>query len=611
MGAAGGSQCQRHPLRREPAAVDRRGSRHLRHDSARQRAGRDEVHLRDQLRQLRPARRHRRDGPARDRLRQDVDHHARRGAEPLHAPAHPHDQLDRLRQPGRRRPTRAPRPDRDHLLPGPDPRTPPSPGAQEPVGQRTLRLQRATPAQFLHDSTTGPPGCGHRRLIELCLVTAPRSSSRVRQRRHSRQQPRVGLAVGGFTRPRFSRAALFAGYGVRHARRNHHRRRGLHAALAAVLGVVLFAGSGFALAYNDIQTNIDRHDLTDYLGAERPTSGEEPPPPIDPAPGEPINVLGLGSDRRDGDVNEEFGATDVGGMRSDTAMIVHISADRERVEMVSIPRDTLVERPSCTLTNGATTPHVYDAMFNSAFAAGGQDGNVAAAAACAIRTVELLTGIYIGDFAVVDFAGFISMVDALGGVPMCLPEPIQDRRAHVDLEAGHHVLDGREALGVARSRYSTSDGSDISRIGRQHELVAAIAREALSKNLLTDSPRLYRFLDAATQSLSTGTQLGSIPTLAGLAYSLRHIDLEGIAFETMPFDWEGPRVRPSAEAEELWEKLRNDEPIDASLTGTGEAPTEEPTAEGEDDAPGSIGAEPTQEPTTAPEPSPTATSICG
>lgn len=403
---------------------------------------------------------------------------------------------------------------------------------------------------------------------------------------------------------------------MRHARRHRGGRRGLHAALAAILGVVLFGGSGFALAYNDIQSNIDRHDLSDYLDAERPT-GHTTPQPIDPAPGEPINVLVLGSDTRAGEGNEEFGDDVYGAMRSDTAMIVHISADRERVEMVSIPRDTLVERPSCTLTNGATTPHAYDVMFNSAFAVGGQDGNVAAAAACAIRTVELLTGIYIDDFAVVDFAGFIAMVDALGGVPMCLPEPIRDRKAHVDLDAGHQVLDGRQALGVARSRYSTSDGSDISRIGRQQELVAAIAREALSKNLLTDSPRLYRFLDAATQSLSTGTQLGSIPTLAGLAYSLRHIDLEGIAFETMPFDWAGPRVRPSAEAEALWEKLRNDEPIDASLTGTGEAPTKQPTddSDGGDDAdreePGSIDTEPTQQPTTAPTPSPTATSICG
>jgi len=395
----------------------------------------------------------------------------------------------------------------------------------------------------------------------------------------------------------------------RHAasqRRPSSRLRGV--ALAA-LSLVLFGTSSFAIAYNDIQTNIDRHDIDDLLG-ERPTlAGQEDPEPIDASAGRDINIVVLGSDTRAGEVNDEYGTTPEGGQRSDTTMIAHISADRERVEVVSIPRDTLVTIPSCRMGDGTWTAPQYDAMFNKAFSLGADGGDLGTAAACTINTIEELTDVYIDDFVIVDFAGFINVVDALGGVPMCIPEPFSDRRAKVELEAGPQVLNGRDALGFARARYNVpgSDGSDIQRIGRQQELVAAIAREALSKNLLTDLPELYRFLDAATSTLTTGSQLGSIPTLAGLAYSLRGIDPESIVFETMPFEWAGNRVRPAAEAEELWAALREDEPIQGALNAAGEEPTEEPTDEATD--------EPTSEPTTpepplTADPQPTETPIC-
>ncbi len=381
-----------------------------------------------------------------------------------------------------------------------------------------------------------------------------------------------------------------------------------------MLSVVLFGTSAFAIAYNDIQGNIDRHDITDYLG-DRPTAAgsDVADEPLDPAAGRPINILVLGSDTRAGEVNDEYGTTPEGGQRSDTTMIAHISADRQRVEVVSIPRDSLVTIPSCRMGDGTWTAPQYDAMFNSAFAMGADGGDLGTAAACTMRTVEELTDVYIDDFVIVDFAGFINVIDALGGVPMCIPEPISDRRAKLELEAGEQVLDGRDALGFARARYNVpgSDGSDIDRIGRQQQLVAAIAREALSKNLLTDLPALYRFLDAATSTLTTGTELGSIPTLAGLAYSLRGIDLENIVFETMPFEWAGNRVRPAAEAETLWQALREDEPIQGALNAAGEEPTAE---EPEDDTGDGTGDDATEEPTAPPvtaEPEPTPSSICG
>ncbi|MDD9205638.1 LCP family protein, partial [Georgenia sp. 10Sc9-8] len=152
--------------------------------------------------------------------------------------------------------------------------------------------------------------------------------------------------------------------------------------------------------------------------------------------------------------------------------------------------------------------------------------------------------------------------------------------------------DAEEALGYARVRKTVGSGSDIDRIGRQQDLVAAIARDALSRNLLTELPVLYRFLDAATSSLVTGEEIGSLPTLAGLAYSLRGLDADDIYFTTMPFDWAGPRVVPSEEAELVWQALRNDEPVAEAL----QPPAEEP-------APG----EETEEPADPAEPSPAPT----
>ncbi len=393
----------------------------------------------------------------------------------------------------------------------------------------------------------------------------------------------------------------------RHAASQRRTSSWLRGVSLAALSLVLFATSSFAIAYNDIQTNIDRHDIGDLLG-ERPTADRDPAP-IDPSAGEEINIVVLGSDTRAGDVNDEYGTTPEGGQRSDTTMLAHISADRQRVEVVSIPRDSLVTVPSCRMGDGSWTEPRYEAMFNSAFAMGADGGDLGTAAACTIRTIEELSGVLVDDFVIVDFAGFINVVDALGGVPMCIPEPINDPKAKLELEAGEQVLDGRDALGFARARYTLGRGSDIERIGRQQELVASIAREAMSKNLLTDLPKLYRFLDAATSTLTTGTDLGSIPTLAGIAYSLRGIDLENIVFETMPHLPAGNRVVPAPEAEELWEALRNDEPIEGALNAAGEEPTEEPDDDGATEEPTTE--EPTtEEPPVTADPQPTETPIC-
>ena len=163
----------------------------------------------------------------------------------------------------------------------------------------------------------------------------------------------------------------------------------------------------------------------------------------------------------------------------------------------------MVPIPACTVTGGGTTKASSRSMFNSAFSRGWDAGkDLASAATCTQMTVEQISGVRTDGFVVVDFAGFQTMVDALGGVPMCIPEALDDADANLHLAAGDQVLTGTEALALARARHGLSDGSDTYRMGRQQALLAAMTKSILSKNLLTDLPSLVRFLDAATDRKS-------------------------------------------------------------------------------------------------------------
>lgn len=389
-----------------------------------------------------------------------------------------------------------------------------------------------------------------------------------------------------------SRATSNGRTGPRHAARLRHRPF-LHALAVATVGLVAFVVSGSAFAFNALQGNITTHDITDLLG---PRPDEQVP--ADPGAGRALNILVMGSDVRSGDNAVLGGSPETEGMRSDTTLLVHFSADRTRADVVSIPRDLLVDIPECVLPDGQTSAPQPDEMFNAAFATGGDSGQVEYAAACTIKTVEEMTGVFIDDFVVIDFAGFTRMVDALGGVPMCIPEPVTDRFAGLDLEAGQQTLAGQDALAYARARKDVGDGSDISRIGRQQLLLGAMVRQVLSKNLLTDLPALYTFLDAATQSVTAGPTMGTIPNLVGLAGSVRSLPAGGITFVTVPFEWAGPRVRPTDDADALWAAIAADEPIAPPAAAPAEDPSAEPSAPTTD---------PTADPAPTAEPTPSAT----
>ncbi|MER6674986.1 LCP family protein [Streptomyces sp. NPDC000983] len=277
------------------------------------------------------------------------------------------------------------------------------------------------------------------------------------------------------------------------------------------------------------------------------------------------NILLIGSDSRAGDGNRRYGR-DSGTERSDTTILLHLSAGRRSATAVSLPRDLMVDIPSCRRPGGSRTEPMF-AMFNYAFEMGGS--------ACSIRTVEKLTGVRIDHHMVVDFQGFKKVVDAVGGVEVCLKKPINDKDAKLRLPAGRVELDGEQALGYVRARKTLGNGSDTDRMDRQQRFLGALVNKVKSNDVLLNPVRLYPVLDAATSSLTTDPELASLRGLYELVRGVRDIPTERVQFLTVPresYVYNANRdqlVEP--EAERLFERLRTDTPVEVSQKGRAEA----------------------------------------
>ncbi|MBT2409659.1 LCP family protein [Streptomyces sp. ISL-12] len=267
------------------------------------------------------------------------------------------------------------------------------------------------------------------------------------------------------------------------------------------------------------------------------------------------NILLIGSDSRSGEDNSRYGR-DPGTERSDTTMLLHLSADRRSATAVSLPRDLMVDVPGCRRPDGSRSAPAF-AQFNYAFEVGGS--------ACAIRTVEKLTRIRIDHHVVVDFHGFKKMVDAVDGVEMCLREPVTDKAARLRLPAGRVTLSGEQALGYVRARKSLGDGSDTERMERQQRFLGALVNKVQSNRVLLNPVKLYPVLNAATSSLTTDPGLASLRGLYELARGLRDIPTERVQFLTVPRESWPPNpnrdqlVEPAAR--KLFARLRTDEPV--------------------------------------------------
>ncbi|MFF1307699.1 LCP family protein [Streptomyces sp. NPDC058307] len=337
-------------------------------------------------------------------------------------------------------------------------------------------------------------------------------------------------------------------------------RKGLLITAWVAAGIVVLGGTGAGYVYFKLNGNIKSVDIDQVLGSQRPTkvdNGSE-------------NILVLGSDTRSGSNRKLGGGTDDGSARSDTAMVIHVYEGHKKATVVSIPRDTLIDRPQCTDTDGKEHDAASEVMFNSAYTTGG--------AACAVKTVESMTGIRMDHYLEVDFSGFEKLVDELGGVTVTTTANIKDTDSHLNLKAGTHRLDGEQALGLVRTRHGVGDGSDLGRIQLQQAFIKALVKQVKSVGVLTSPRKLYDLADTATKAVTTDSDLGSVNSLVSFASGLKHISDSNMTMVTLPvrYDPANPNrvLVQEAKAKQIWTALENDRAIPRSATegtATGQA----------------------------------------
>ena len=284
----------------------------------------------------------------------------------------------------------------------------------------------------------------------------------------------------------------------------------------------------------------------------------------------PLNILLVGSDSREGyDVDE---GEDAGGNLNDVNMLLHVSADHQRAFVISFPRDLMVPIPSCPSEDG--TPEYYAAMseqpLNSALQYGGL--------ACAALTIQELTGISINYAAEISFSGVINMSNAIGGVPVCVAQDINDIYTGLSLTAGEHVLSGRDALLFLRTRYGIGSGGDTSRIGSQQAFLSSMVRTIKSAETLTNPTKVYALAKTTAENLTLSSTMNSVPKLLSIAATIRDINTDEIAFIQYPSVGYAPnpnKVAPDyASAQVLIDAVINDLPVE--FTGQGEGAQVQP-----------------------------------
>ncbi|MGW3233121.1 LCP family glycopolymer transferase [Kitasatospora sp. NPDC001095] len=302
-------------------------------------------------------------------------------------------------------------------------------------------------------------------------------------------------------------------------KRPRKRRRWLMITAGAVAFLLVATGALLWIAYRKLDGNIRTDSATDRLLAK--LEAERPSRTAGARGAE--NILLIGSDDRSG-ANGSYGG-EAGSQRSDTTILLHLAADRKHATAVSVPRDVMVSVPACEKPDGTSSRPAL-MQFNQAFETGGP--------ACSIRAVEQLSGIRIDHYVILDFSGFKTMVDSIGGVEVCVPQPIHDKDARLDLPAGRQVLHGEQALGYVRVRESLGDGSDTQRMGRQQQFLASLIRKAQSQGVLLNPAKLWPVLNAATSSVRADGGLSSLGALYDLTQDLRGVPSANVVFLTAP-----------------------------------------------------------------------------
>ncbi|MEU8677178.1 LCP family protein [Streptomyces sp. NPDC048560] len=281
----------------------------------------------------------------------------------------------------------------------------------------------------------------------------------------------------------------------------------------------------------------------------------------------PLNILMIGSDSRNSAANLKLGGSkkSVGAKPlADVQMLLHVSADRKNASVVSIPRDTRVDIPACVDPKSGEEFAATNTLINESLGRGG--------AGCTLDTWEKITGIYIDHWMMVDFAGVVSMADAIGGAWVCvnddvydLPKPRVPGGSGLRLKAGKTKIQGKQALQWLRTRHAFE--SDFGRAKAQHMYMNAVIRELKSQNAFTDTGRLMNLAETATESLQVSEEIGTVKKLFDLAMQLKNVPLDRLNMLTMPripdpLDPDARVLPKPGAADKLWSLLRDDRPLD-------------------------------------------------
>ncbi len=286
-----------------------------------------------------------------------------------------------------------------------------------------------------------------------------------------------------------------------------------------------------------------------------------------------LTILLVGSDSR---ADSEFDDGEEGEL-NDVNLLLHISADHQNATVVSFPRDLMVPIPSCPNPDGGYYSAMSEQMLNTAMSYGGL--------ACVALTIENLTGIDIPYAGLITFDGVVGISNAIGGVTVCLTEPIEDEYTGLYLDAGDQVLVGATALQFLRTRHGVGNGGDVSRISNQQVFMSALVRQLQSADTLGNPVKVYGLAKAGVENMTLSSNMATVQFMQALAGTVKDIDLERINFVQYPsftHPYEAGRLTPDyASGQILFDVLLSGQPFE--VTGRGEAVVD-PTAPVEDPA---------------------------
>lgn len=286
-----------------------------------------------------------------------------------------------------------------------------------------------------------------------------------------------------------------------------------------------------------------------------------------------MNILLVGSDNRNGLTRDQIrelwvGGTEVAaGSRSDTMLLVHISKDRDSAVIISLPRDSLVTIPEhvSSLDKTKMVPARQNKL-NAAFSFGG--------APLLIETLEGETGLRIDHYIEINFLGFTNIIDALGGIDVCVKKDIDDPKSNLQLSAGLQTLDGIQALKYVRTRAFDGQG-DIGRMKRQQEFMSAVLQKATSTGTLLNPIKLVSFFNAAIKTVTTDNEFNKNDLLT-LGKQLKNLSADRVRTLTVPLSNANARAEgvgsvviwDSVLAPDLFNRLLNDQPIIDEIKAT-------------------------------------------